>query len=59
MNYRLEEFGKGARLLSAQLQDEFALSPPVGMYQASSKTLDKEVLDVLIRQADQVFKGVW
>jgi hypothetical protein len=58
-NYRLLDYSEGARLFAAQLQEELQLTPPTGTFFASTRMLDKEVLDVLIRAAFPVYKGVF
>lgn len=58
-NYRLADYSEGARLFAAHVQDSLVAEPPMGNFFASTRTLDKEVLEVLVRAANPVFKGVF
>jgi hypothetical protein len=56
-SYRLIDYGKGPAFLAEQLEENFKIEPPCGAFFASSYGLDKEVLDVLVRHADVVFRA--
>jgi hypothetical protein len=56
MSYRLIDYGKGPAFLAEQLEEDFRNEAPNGAFFASSYSLDKEVLDVLMRHAFVVFR---
>ncbi len=56
-DYRTLDFGKGKGFVAAQLLSDLKESPASGRYMVSSRTCDKEVLEVLVRVAGEVIQG--
>jgi hypothetical protein len=57
MNFRLIEYGKGADVVAAQLEEALKAEKPLGRFHASGRIVDRQVLEVLCRYADVVIKG--
>ncbi len=58
-HYRLLSFNDGPKALGAMVAELFSgENRPVGAFSGVSKILDKDVLEVLVREADVVRKGV-
>ncbi len=56
-HYKLIDFNKGPAMLASGLRDRLQTKPN-GMFALDSRTIDSEVLAVLLECADQVIRGV-
>lgn len=57
-SYRLLDYNDGPKLLAAQVSANCLAAKPRGHWYVSSRLVDKEVLEALVRAADRAFKGV-